>query len=116
MPVYKPNEIGGQVLDPKDPADVLDYVIDLAALANGRGNSNWLDVANNEAIASVGTITADDGITVDSSAITDSNTSITVWLSGGTSGTSYGVKVPITTNNSTPRTKTITLLVPVQNR
>ena len=71
---------------PKKPSAVLDYKFDW---------SNWL--ASGETI-STRTITAEDGITVDSSSITDSSTSVTVWLSGGTANESYNVTCDITTS------------------
>lgn len=66
----------------KDPDAVLDYPFDW---------STWLD---GDTISSH-TITADSGITVDSSSATTSV--VTVWLSGGTAGASYSVACRITT-------------------
>ena len=68
----------------KDPDSVLDWLLDW---------TDWL--AASETIYTH-TVNADAGITVDTS--TNDNTGVTVWLSGGTTGTSYTVTVKITTN------------------
>ena len=88
----------------KDPDAVLDYKFDWAASTNGTGSSDWL--ASGETISSH-TIDADTGITVDSSAETDSDTSVTVWLSGGTAGTEYSVRCEIVTSASRTDERTI---------
>jgi len=95
----------------KDPNSVLDYVFDFAASTNGTGAGDWL--ASGETI-STKTVTADTGITVDSSSITDSNTSVTVWLSGGTAGTSYDVACKAVTSGS--RTVERTMIIKVETR
>lgn len=81
----------------KDPNAVLDFKFDWKPLTNGTpgGESDWL--ATGETISSK-TITASSGITVDSSSLTDTNTSVTVWLSGGTAGATYTVACKIVTN------------------
>ena len=68
----------------KDPVAVLDYQFDWAA---------WL-ATDGDTIASH-TITADSGITVDSSSATVDT--VTVWLSGGSEGVTYTVDCEITT-------------------
>lgn len=95
----------------KDPDAVLDYKFDWKASTNGSGSSDWLETS--ETISSH-TIDADAGITVDSSALSDSNTSVTVWLSGGTVGTSYKVRCEIVTSLS--RTDERTIDVYIQER
>ena len=70
----------------KVPQAVLDYKFDWSA---------WL--AEGETISSR-VVAADTGITVDSSSITDSNTSVTIWLSGGTENTDYHVTCRIATS------------------
>ena len=95
----------------KDPDAVLDYKFDWKALTNGTGTSDWL--AAGETIASH-TIDEDTGITVDSSAQTDANTSVTVWLSGGTDGTEYKVRCEIVTSGS--RTDERTMKIKVRHR
>ena len=68
----------------KDPSAVLDYVFDW---------SGWLAIG--ETITDH-TITADTGITADSS--TESDGKVIVWLSGGTAGINYKVACLITTS------------------
>jgi len=70
----------------KDPDAVLDYKFDWKAKTNLSGNTDWLE--SSETISSF-TITAASGLTIDSSALSDTNTSVTAWLSGGTDGTTY---------------------------
>lgn len=95
----------------KDPSAVLDYKFDWKALTNVTGLTDWLSAG--ETIASR-TITNDTGITVDSSSITDTNTSVTVWLSGGTAGIYYKVTCRIVTNAG--RTDERSIIIRVQNR
>ena len=85
----------------KDPASVLDYTIDWG--------TNWL--AAGETI-STSAWTVESGITKDS----DSNTTTTatVWLSGGTAGTVYTVTNRITT--SAGRTAERSLYIKVEDR
>lgn len=90
----------------KDPSAVLDYVFDWKALTHERGSSDWL--ASGETITSR-TVTVDAGITKDSDALTDSATSVTVWLSGGTAGNDYRVTCRITTSSSRTDERTITI-------
>lgn len=96
----------------KDPSDVLDYIFDFASKTNLRtgARSDFLDAGET---ISTRTITADAGITVDSSSITDSSTSVTVWLSGGTAGTDYTIACKITTSAS--RTVEKSMVVRVRN-
>jgi hypothetical protein len=84
----------------KDPDAVLDYSFDWSA---------WLDVA--ETISSY-TIDEDTGITVDS----DSEAAgvVTVWLSGGTAGTTYAVRCEVVTDAG--RTDERTMVIKVQER
>jgi len=72
----------------KDPDAVLDFKFDWKTNSNGRGFADWLDAG--ETITSI-TITAAIGIIIDSSSITDTGTTVTVWLSGGTAGVEYTV-------------------------
>jgi hypothetical protein len=94
----------------KDPDAVLDYKFDWAPLTNGVSGaaSDWLQ--SGETISDH-TITATTGITVDSSSITDSNTSVTVWLSGGTAGTDYSIVCHITTSAEREDDRTIFIRV-----
>ena len=86
----------------KDPEAVLDYKFDW---------SSWLD--SGETIASR-TVTVDTGLTKDSDAVTDTSTSVTVWLSGGTDGVSYSVNCQIVT--SANRTDERTMIIRVNER
>jgi len=87
---------------PKDPDEVLDYKFDW---------SSWL--ASGETI-STATLSVESGLTKDSDSITDSSTSVTVWLSGGTAGQKYTVSCKITTSDS--RTAERTLNIRMQQR
>ena len=84
----------------KDPSAVLDYAFDW---------TGWL--AAGETITDH-TITADTGITADSS--TESDGKVTVWLSGGTAGINYKVACLITTTAG--RTDERTLWIRVVDR
>ena len=84
----------------KDTDAVLDYVFDW---------SNWLE--SGETISSH-TITVESGITVDSSS--ESGGLVTVWLSGGTSGSNYTVACKIVTSAS--RTDERTILIRCKDR
>lgn len=94
----------------KDPNAILDYTFDWKAATNGTegAQGDWL--AAGETI-STRTITAGAGITVDSSSLTDANTSVTVWLSGGTADTDYTVACKITTSAARTDERTITVRV-----
>lgn len=96
----------------KDPGDKLDYKFDFANTTNGGAEADWL--TSGESIASY-TITADTGITVVSDSLTDSNKSVTVWLSGGTAGQRYKVVCQITTDSSPTRIKERTLTMWLTN-
>lgn len=88
--------------EPKDPADVVDYVFDFAPFTNDRQDAFSDFLGAGETITAA-TVTADPGVTVDSSGITGSSTAVTVWLSGGTHGADYVVACTVTT--SAGRTK-----------
>lgn len=78
----------------KDPDDVLDYAIDW---------STWLG----EDTITASTWTEPDGITVDSS--TNTTTTATIWLSGGTLGEAYSLTNHITTAAGRERDRTIVI-------
>lgn len=82
----------------KDPDAVLDYKFDW---------SDWLAVGETISTASV-TVTS--GITKDSDSITDTNTSVTVWLSGGTESMLYKATCRITTSDSRTDDRTISII------
>ena len=81
----------------KDPDDVVDYAFNWSA---------WLGA---DTIYS-DTVTVESGITKDSDS--DTTTVVTVWLSGGTNGTSYKVTSKITTAGG--RTKTASIIINVE--
>lgn len=81
----------------KRPNAVLDYKFDW---------SDWL--ATGETI-STKTVTVTTGITLDSSSITDSSTSVTVWLSGGTDKENYEVTCKIVTSSSRTDERVMTI-------
>jgi hypothetical protein len=84
---------------PKDPSDVIEYKFDFAPLTNGVTDAASDYLAALETI-STRTVTVGSGITKDSDSITNSNTSVTVWLSGGTAGNNYTVTCKIVTSAS----------------
>ncbi len=95
----------------KDPAEVLDYKFDFRSSTNGTGSGDYL--ASGETISSH-TVTAETGITKDSDSATDTNTSVTVWLSGGTTGNEYDITCNIVT--SAGRTVERTMVIEVVDR
>ena len=84
---------------PKDPDATIDYGVDWALWLDGDtiSSSNW---------------TAATGVTIDSN--TNTTTSTTVWLSGGTAGLSYEVTNRIVTAGG--RTDDRTILISVAER
>ena len=81
----------------KDPQSVLDYGFDW---------SDWLDADTID----TSVWTADDGITIDSES--ETTTTTTVWLSGGTAGKTYRLvnKVVTTAGRTEERTLNVTLM------
>jgi len=92
----------------KDPDAVLDFKFDFKTNSNGRGFADWLEVG--ETITSH-VMTVESGLTKDSSSITDSGTTITVWLSGGTAGVEYAVTCRIVTSAGRTDERTGTISV-----
>ena len=84
----------------KDPSAVLDYVFDW---------TGWLATVETIETITDHTITADTGITVDSS--TESDGKVTVWLSGGTAGINYKVACLIPTSAGRTDERTIWIKV-----
>ncbi len=82
----------------KDPADVLDYLIDF---------TEWLATDGDTITAH--SITIPTGLTLDNSI--QSSTGITVWLSGGSVGTHYDVDCLITTTVGRQKSKILPILV-----
>ena len=92
----------------KDPSAVLDYVFDWTEWL-ATGETIAVDSETGEKLI---TITADTGITVDSS--TESGGKVTVWLSGGTAGINYKVACKIT--STAGRTDERTIWIKVTDR
>lgn len=76
---------------------------------------NWLGVGETLLTHE---ITVTDGLTMLSSSITDNNTSVTVWLSGGTLGVTYQVDCLITASapDASSRTEKRSILIRVTDR
>jgi hypothetical protein len=85
----------------KDPNAVLDFAFDW-----NDSTSPWL--ATNETISSH-TVTVETGITKDSDS--EAAGKVTVWLSGGTAGTTYNVACRIVTSASRTDERTIKIRV-----
>ena len=92
----------------KDPNAVLDYATDWAGLTNGSGLTNWLE--EDETITAA-TVTAEAGLTVNSSGIAADGTKVVAWLSGGTVGEVYKVTYHITTSLGRQEDKTIIISI-----
>ena len=82
----------------KDPNAKLDYTIDWSA---------WL-AANTDTISAATVPTAPAGLTIQSP-VTFTATQTTVWISGGTAGSSYDVAVHIVTAGGRQDDRTITI-------
>jgi len=82
----------------KDPEATLDYIF------------NWLAWLDGDTITTQ-VVTIDDGATVNSSAITDTDTSVTAFVSGGTVGRSYVLSCKITTVGGRTDERSLTILV-----
>lgn len=99
----------------KDPDAVLDYKFDWMASTNGSGSSDWL--AALETIAShtitISPVTVPP-LVADSSTETDTDTSVTVWLSGGLAGEEYKVECEVVTSGS--RTDERTMKIKCEER
>lgn len=100
----------GNQFPPKDPAAILDYLFDWAGEDNNTGLTNWLSAG--ETILSH-QVTVETGLNLVSSDIINNDTSVVVWLSGGTDGNDYSVTCQITTDL---RTDSRTAVVPVRKR
>ena len=92
----------------KDPDAVLDYKWDWKALTNGTGLDDWL--GEGETISSFNVI-APAGITLDSSTLTDSNTSVVAWLSGGSLGRTYTITCQVVTTDDREDDRSIFITV-----
>lgn len=90
-----------------DPNAVLDYKWDWASATNSSGRTDWLETGETITAHTVTVV----GCTLDSSSITDSNTSVTAWISGGTVGAQASVTCHITTSAGRQDDRTIRLRI-----
>lgn len=101
----------------KTPGAILDYKFDWKPLTHGvaGADSDWLAVGEtiSSAVITILPSVLVTGLILDSQALTDTNTSVTVWLSSGTVGVDYTVKCKIVTNAA--RTDERTLNIRVRN-
>jgi hypothetical protein len=96
------------LLEAKDPSDVKEYGIDWSAVltaegATGIATSTWSDPDPN------------DGVLVKGSGYILTHVT-TLWLSGGTPGTTYALTNTITTSGGIQRTHQRTIYVPCKER
>lgn len=82
----------------KTPNEVLDFIFDFASTTNGGTTPDWLEAG--ETLLAGFSVVTDAGLTIDSSSLTNTNTSITVWISSGTAGSRYNVTVLGTTSSA----------------
>lgn len=83
----------------KDPQAVLDYLMDFAAKTNNRVGATTDYLQAGETLASATVVSSKPlELLVDSFALSDNNTSIVFWLSGGTINKEYTVTVHIVTS------------------
>ena len=92
----------------KDPADVLDYTVHFAGSTTLSEQTDWL--AAGETVLT-NTVTVPTGITLDSKSITDSSTSITAWISGGTAGEEYEIGYKAVTSDARTIERSIVIFV-----
>lgn len=98
-----------KTFDPKDPAEKLDYLFDWAAERNNNGLTNWLK--DGESIVTC-VVTVPEGIVLESHEIVNNNTSVVVWISGGTNNEEYLINCQIETATRTGKRSAI---LPVKN-
>ncbi|SOE82096.1 hypothetical protein SAMN05446927_5407 [Caballeronia arationis] len=96
----------------KDPSAVLDFALDLAP-APSINASPWL--AQGETVTTL-IVTADTGITVNSSSISTNSLGVAAsllvaWLSGGTAGTTYNVRFTFVTSRGRRDSRTMPVRV-----
>lgn len=97
----------------KDPDATKDYKWDFAPETNGTaldGETDYLDITNNESITASEFVHSDD-LTLVSESLDDDSTSVIGWFSGGTHGTDYDIVCRITTSAGRIDDRTIRLKV-----
>ena len=101
-----------------DPDETKIFSIDYAPLANGNGDTNWLDQTSSpvETISTQTTTSLDSpGITISNSTIANSSTTVQITLTAAncTAGQKYRILNRITTSES--QVKDTTIVVKVGN-
>jgi len=71
---------------------------------------DWSDWLGTDTISS-SVVAVESGLTKDSDSITDSSTSVTVWLSGGIVGSEYKVTSSIVTTAGREKDRSVTFLI-----
>jgi hypothetical protein len=95
-----------KILESKDPDALnIDYKFDL---------SDYL--ATGELVDSIVSVAATGGVTIGSSSITDTGTSITVWLNAGTVAQWSDVTVQFTTDSSPAKTDDRTFRIRIEQK
>lgn len=83
----------------KDTGDVLDYTASF---------EQFLETGET---LSAKTVTAEEGLTVDSDGFDGTSTKVVVWLSGGTAGKVYDVEIDVDTSESRTINRTVQIEV-----
>jgi hypothetical protein len=97
----------------KDPDETVQYKFDWAPLRNGNGDSDWLDSSTSpqETISSY-TLTAESpGLTVTADSLADSNSSVSLKLSGGSEGSTYDVTCQVVTSAGQTAERTARVII-----
>jgi hypothetical protein len=83
----------------KDPDAKIDFKFDLKGVTNGSAGAKEDYLVTGETISTY-VLTVDAGIVLETHSKSDADTSVTVWLSGGssTAGTKYNVHLRFTTS------------------
>ena len=89
----------------------LDYVLDFAGLRNARTGATGNYLVTGETIASYTVTASDAGITIYDTALTDTSSSITLWLSGGVVGVWYSIVTHIVTSAGREDDRTFRILI-----
>ncbi|WP_455201721.1 phage fiber-tail adaptor protein [Kaarinaea lacus] len=88
----------------KDPDETLDYKWD------------WSEWLSSGVLISTATFSPATGITVSTYAISDGNTSVVAWVTGGTVDNDYRIMCEIETDNSPAHTANRTMVFQIRER
>ena len=80
----------------KDPDAVLDYLVDFASKTNNNGKEDYLEIG--EVILTITSFTSSPDITVVSATKVNADTSVLLWISGGTLNQLYTITVRVVTS------------------